>query len=639
MRIPRTRILILSFLLVIVLAGSRLPVAVAQNSLGIDTLNVLRRTPIPPRDPVDLAHRFLGLTQMPKPQPAPSYKIGDSATFTADNSDQNVQFTLTAQLLYATPHVYMWFETSFKPDMDAVKRAADDFENHIYPTVHTYFGTEASPGVDNDVHLYILHAHNLGASIGGYFGGSSTFPKAVVPGSNEHEMFFVNLDTVGSRIGMPDYEGILAHEFQHMVHSNLDYNEDAWLNEGLSELSALLNGYVGLGFAPRFTSAPDTQLNTWPADTDTSPHYGASFLFVTYFLQRYGEDALRSLMTDPLNGLESIADILKKNNAVDPATNKPITVEDLFADWTMATLLDDQKAGDGRYYYSLLKSPLPTPAMTEITADGSSHTLTPTQWGTTYLDIRGSGSYQLTFQGQPTVKVVPADAHSGKMMWWSNRGDQSDMRLTHAFDLTAVQKATLSFWLWHQIEKDWDYGYVAVSTDNGSTWNALSTQDTAPAGGHNNPYGPGYTGASGGGVSAIWEHETADLTPYAGKKILVRFEYLTDDEVDLEGMLIDDISIPELNYSTDAETGDDGWVAEGWARIENVLPERYLVQMAEYGKTTRVFRLLGPDDGSQGKWTLNVGGDVTHLVVSVSGLTEFTTEQASVQYVLEGSKP
>ncbi len=100
-------------------------------------------------------------------------------------------------------------------------------------------------------------------------------------------------------------------------------------------------------------------------------------------------------------------------------------------------------------------------------------------------------------------------------------------------------------------------------------------------------------------------------------------------------MLIDDIRIPEINYTTDAEAGDDGWQAEGWVRIDNVLPQTYLVQMAEYGPTPRVFKLLTSDGGNSGNWALDVGGDVSHLVIALSGLTEFTTQKAACQYQLE----
>jgi immune inhibitor A len=115
---------------------------------------------------------------------------------------------------------------------------------------------------------------------------------------------------------------------------------------------------------------------------------------------------------------------------------------------------------------------------------------------------------------------------------------------------------------------------------------------------------------------------------------MLRFEYITDDSTTEQGMLLDDISIPEINYSTDAETDDGGWIPEGWVRIDNSLPERYVVQMVQYGQATQISRLLGPADGTSGQWSIKVGGDVTEVVISVSGLTEFTTESTPFSYTL-----
>ncbi|MEP7285151.1 MAG: hypothetical protein ABI947_05215 [Chloroflexota bacterium] len=608
---------------------------------GSETLNVLLKTDIPARDPVDLARRLLGIQSVPLTPATPkNYEVGDQEQFSAIDADRNRDFTLTAQLWYKTPHIYMWFETGYKPDVDAVKRSADNFEQHIYPTVHEYFGSEDSPGVDNDVHLYILHARGLGGGIAGYFDSRSQYPKGIVPGSNEHQMFFMNLDAVANLIGTPSYEGVLAHEFQHMVHVNIDSNEQGWVDEGLAELSSSLNGYNDLGFIPTFMDAPITQLDTWTQIGSSAPHYGASYAFMTYFLQRFGEDGLKKLVANQDNGLEGIRSTLTKINAVDSQTGKPITVEALFADWTTTNLLNDKAVGDGRFAYTRFKSRPSPPTIEDTVINGQPQSVSTSQWGTTYLQITQPGDYHLTFEGQPTVKVVPTDPHSGKKMWWSTSFDRSDTRLTHAFDLTTVQKATLSFWLWYATEKDWDYGYVLVSTDNGATWKALATQDSLPADGHNNPYGPAYGGYSGGSdlQSATWRQESADLTPYAGQKILVRFEYLTDDAITERGLLVDDIRVPEINYSTDAESDDGGWQAEGWVRIENALPQQYIVQMAEYSPTPRTFRLLGPADGITGGWDVKVGDDVTKLVISVSGVTEFTVEPAPFQYTVSVGK-
>lgn len=608
-----------------------------------DTLEKIRSASLPPRDPVDLGQRLLGIhiENLPTPPPTmPEHQIGDRLDFNAVNDNDSTAFTVTATLRYKTPHVYVWFQVGFEPDMTAVKHSTDTFETKIYPTVHQYFGSEASPGIDGDVHLYILHARNLGKSVGGYFDIDSEYPKAIVSRSNEHEMFFVNLDTMTKQIGQPYYESVLAHEFQHMVHANVGNNQASWIDEGLAELSASLNGYRDdLGFAPAFLKHPERQLNTWPQIEDSTPNYGAAFLFTTYFLERFGPEALKTLETDPSIGLDSVADALRKIKAADSLTSKPVTVEDFYADWTIANLVNAPIAGDQRYAYQAFKIPLPTPQTSDLSV-GVPQTLALNQWGTLYLRLATPGRYTLSFKGTPTVAVIPTTAHSGRRFWWSNRSDRLDSRLTHRFDLSGVSKATLSFWTWYALENNWDYSYVEVSTDDGKTWTALNSQDSVPIG-SNNAYGPGYTGYSGGAKTAEtaqWRHENIDLSRFAGKQILVRFECLTDAAVNKQGVAIDDITIPEIHYNTDAESDDGGWTAQGWVRIDNVLPQRYILQMVELGLTSRLTRLLTPDSGTAGTWTLQIGGDTKQIVLAVSGLTEYTTEPAQATLSIQPLK-
>ena len=601
-------------------------------------LATIQHTVIPHRDPVDLAKRLLGLNgAVVPPAQAPTHSIGDEASFYVENTDTRTLETIQARLWYITPHVTMWFQDGFTPDLDALKRTTENFESHIYPTVHQYFGSEAQPGIDGDPHLYILHTRDVGRNILGYFSPTSEYSHTIEPSSNEHKLFFVNLDTLGSQLGSTQYNAVLSHEFQHMVEANIHPGQEAWLNEGFSELSASLNGYLDVGSGPDFLINSATQLNSWPVDlSQVTAHYGASYLFSSYLFQRLGEEAPKAILAQKANGLTAIRNVLSQ-------TQPSLTLEDLFADWTTANLINDPTLGDGGYGYARIKTALPKPLTSALLPGDQPQAATATEWGTTYVGITNAGRYTLSFRGDPTVKVVSMAPHSGVKAWWSNRGDDDDMRLTHAFDLTGVQKATLNFWLWYAIEKEWDYGYVEVSTDDGATWKTLASTHAIPAGGHDNPYGPGYTGYSGlalndsnaSAATAQWEQESVDLTPYAGKQIQIRFEYMTDVTTNDEGMLIDDISIPEINYFTDAESGDDGWTAEGWARIENVLPQTYLIQKIEFGETgtaPRVTRLLGPSDGNTGSWSFEVGNGVTHTVISLSGLTEFTTQKVPFQY-------
>ena len=129
-------------------------------------------------------------------------------------------------------------------------------------------------------------------------------------------------------------------------------------------------------------------------------------------------------------------------------------------------------------------------------------------------------------------------------------------------------------------------------------------------------FGPGYSGRSDG-----WIQERIDLTPYAGQQVQIRFEYVTDDGPLRPGFLLDDIEIPELGYRHGAEPDNGGWLADGFLRQANILPQEWSLQLLRPGDgETAVARLqLNPDNS--GRWQIDLGPDET-AVLAISGLTE-----------------
>jgi immune inhibitor A len=76
--------------------------------------------------------------------------------------------------------------------------------------------------------------------------------------------------------------------------------------------------------------------------------------------------------------------------------------------------------------------------------------------------------------------------------------------------------------------------------------------------------------------------EEIDLTPFAGRMVLLRFEYVTDEAANGGGMAVDDISVPEIGFGDDAEQ-DGGWQAAGFRRVAAPVPARYLIQLVTEG--------------------------------------------------------
>ena len=598
-----------------------------------DTLHALEDAAIPINDPIALGHRLLHLDLLTSTAtPVTSIlKTGEHRSFWVGNGEV-ADFSVQATLRYVTEHAYFWIEDGVRYNHDELGKLADTFENQIYPTNRAFFGSEWTPGVDGDPHIYILYARGLGDHIAGYYSSADEYPREVNHYSNVHEMFLFNADN--SPLDDVYTYGVLAHELQHMIHWYQDRNEANWLGEGFSELATLLNNYYSGGFDALYTSDPDMQLNDWPDDTqqDTTPHYGASFLFVTYFLDRFGEAATQALASNPDNGLNSVDSTLRQINVIDPLTAQPVTADNFFLDWAITNYLMDPGVGDGRYSYTTYKSTPPADATQTIRRCPTSVTTSNVhQYGVDYIRFTCRGSYTLHFEGSIQIPLLPQDPYSGQYAMWSNKSDESDTTLTRTFDLTSYKgPIMLDYWTWYDLEKGYDFAYLEASTD-GENWQILTTPSGTSDNPQGNSYGWGYTGASGGGSAPVWVHEIVDLSHYAGQELILRFEYITDSNVTGEGFMLDELSIPEIGYTTGFEKESSGWIAKGWVRIQNVLRQSYVLALISKGDTTGVqYITLNPDVSADIPFT--IGDGINEVILVVAGTNRFTRQLAPYRF-------
>ena len=577
---------------------------------------------LPQRDLQALAQRLQGLAAPPPANEQPvDYDLGDTKVFWLHDVHSNAFFTATASLAYETPHAYWWIEDGYRVSQRDLERSARNFETKTYPTNRQAFGSEWTPGIDNDPHVYIYLGHVPG--VGGYFSGPDEYSAQIRAYSNEHEMFYINLENASP--GNEYFDGILAHEFQHMIHWAVDRDEESWVNEGLSELAAQLNGYDVGGSDVLFSLKPDTQLTTWPELGDSGPHYGASYLFLSYFLEQYGLEAIQRLVAHPANGIAGFNAVLEEVDG----TGK--TFEDLFAEWAVANYLDSSSAQGKPYGYADVAVTQP--------AYAAQHEIYPVwqeatvgQYATDYILLEGEGDLRIEFTGSTVVPLVGNETHSGIYQWCSIRGDEGDATLTRSFDLGELERATLEVWMWYDLETDYDYAYAEVSVDGGRTWNLLSSKHTTTTNPSGNSYGPAFTGTSGAGEQAEWVKETFDLSPYAGQEAWIRFEVITDDAVNRPGLCLDDISLPELDYHHDAESDEGGWDAAGWLRLTDHVPQSFIVQAIVLGDEAQPQPMV-LDHNQQGSLLVRgLGGEADQAVLLVSAHAPSTTEVASYAY-------
>ncbi len=168
--------------------------------------------------------------------------------------------------------------------------------------------------------------------------------------------------------------------------------------------------------------------------------------------------------------------------------------------------------------------------------------------------------------------IVPIQPYEGSYSWRSGAytdGYSYDTQLTLAVPDTLPAASLLQFKTYYDIETDWDYGYVMVSTNGGTSWTRLSSSLTTTSNPHFQNLGNGITGSSGGWVDASF-----DLSTYAGQSVLIQFDYRCDTYVYGDGWMLDLITVGPPGFPVffdDVETLKPEWTVTGnrtmkWSR-------------------------------------------------------------------------
>jgi immune inhibitor A len=140
--------------------------------------------------------------------------------------------------------------------------------------------------------------------------------------------------------------------------------------------------------------------------------------------------------------------------------------------------------------------------------------------------------------------------YAGSNFYHSSAGDDLDNIMYKAVTLPAG--ASLAAKARYQIEEDWDYAYLVVSTDGGATWTNVHTNLSSSTDPNGQNFGEGITGSSDGN----WVDLTADLSAFSGN-VLIGFRYWTDGAVAEPGFGVDEIAI--TGSPTDGAEADAGW--------------------------------------------------------------------------------
>ncbi len=472
----------------------------------------------------------------------------------------------------------------------------DQFDSVIYPTVTAIYG-EPLPRGDEGQKTWIL-IHNIRDR--SYYDCTATtyfigYFSASEDAANNKNM--IHIDTydwanrVGPGVDRPYlYEGTFAHEFEHLVHFDVDPDEESWVDEGLADLAGFLCGYghSSSHLAYYMVYHPMVSLTFWGGGLED---YGASYLFQLYLYERYGGvEFTAALVQEQANGIEGVENTLQAFSYRD-------TFNEIFDYWTVANYLDDTEKAGGKYGYETLEiGTIDTwgytieyvlsnmwwgpPDEAPFTASSDwFFGIEPQPYTAHYFRFTNNNATTVSLDGDDFAGTT---AYSGTYEWYSDAEAWAWRSFYQTFDIPAGG-ATLAFYTFFEIEDDWDYGYVEVYDQDMDEWYTLDAPGTVdyvahPQDNPNTPVGReptdyeavgrwhAFTNYSGG-----WLPVSMDLTPFADHTIDLYFTTWQDGAFTLQMMYVDDISIPEIGFFDDVEAGENGWTTTGWYITDGIL--------------------------------------------------------------------
>ena len=540
--------------------------------------------PIPPdRDLMALARqlRWKGI----EPESAPHrfagtvLAVGAEARFWVLDANRLTMDRKLFRLAAISDSAYWWIEHDLSVADEDLERATAQAEQQVFPRIHAAFGSPASRFSGETNRLHIVNGRIPG--VGGYVSGADAFPTGVAKYSNEIPAIYINANARGLRIGSDGYLSTVAHELQHVIHGAADPSESTWLNEGLSELAATEAG-LSTGSAYAYLRRPNTSLVNWPSELggEVGLNYGAASLFAHYLREHYihGE-GLAALLAEPADGMASIDAYLAAQEAT---TNDgyPASFNSVFADWVLANMLDSDH---GVYGYANLDV---NATLTRRQQAGDEARATAlAQFAADYWGISGEdgNAHTVHFEGSATTSLLPTQIPGGSC-WWSNRGDSISSALTAVVSVPPAGQQenppSLDFLSWFEIEENWDYTYLEISEDGGATWDVLPAEGTTDENPVGNSYGPGYTG------SGDWQRVEVSLHEYAGRQVMIRFHYVTDDAIHGPGFCVRDIQV-----SGDGAHIPTDWRPDGFVRVNNRVAQDWIVWVISDGTEPTISRM------------------------------------------------
>ncbi len=460
------------------------------------------------------------------------------------------------------------------------------------------------------------------------------------------------------------YEGVIAHELEHLLHNYSDPGELSWVDEGLADFAAFLNGYDAAGSHLTYHQVfyADTSLTRWAGGLQ---NYGAAYTFFQYLWEQAGGNGdgtyepdltydgvagdllIKRIFENQGDGMDGVQAAIDQFNAETGADLRDVT--SLYQDWAVAVYLDDEESdlwdiraadfgdvdsdgwtidiADDEFWDGRGSNQGAQPSSKwDKRENGQAPVAVP--YGIQVERFRNPGPVvTVALDGEDSSQVAP---HTGDTHWYAGYESQSE----NVLDVdVAGEAASLDFWTWHFIEEGWDYGFVEALVDG--EWVTVPLVDDAgttvtsnddPHGG--NTEGNGLTGTSGGAYfvdEPEYVHLTAQLP--AGTTD-VQFRYSTDAAYLDTGWFVDDVMVNGAAATVSSDAGE-------WVQTNGIQDNNWTLQVISScdltpgvvsayeitdGAGNFVYRLTG-DQISQGGFTTKcANGTKSDFVTLVSNL-------------------
>ena len=422
------------------------------------------------------------------------------------------------------------------------------------------------------------------------------------------------------------YEGVFAHEYQHLLLSYVDPAETTWLNEGLADWAQTLTGYVDtsipitdLGYdshvqcflgwlgvqtdvnpIPR-DGGPENSLNLWGDQNDSSGRSSATTGPLTVDgaprrpIRRQGSWATCTRTPSSRASTASTRCWMRPAAASTPRDHRPVGLGGCAG----------RRAGRRSAPEGGAKADFQVSTLDATINWDTRQTLQHPRRSAERLRLRpaarrrgnvltASQITRIAFDGVNQLPPLPIDwvvdpdppGQAGDPALYSTDADSRNSVIVREVEVPAGSPE-LTFDAAWDLETTFDFGYAQITDDGGETYTSLqctdTVDDTDPGLGN---VGPGYGhGFNGFDDNPTFQPQTCDLTPWAGQTVGLAFRYFSDSNTHGDGFWVDDVMIDDTLIS-------DGSTLEGWQSATQFNPvevEAYTVRLIAYGNGNKAW--------------------------------------------------